>query len=193
MITKARFDVAAVKTSKSGVRLTVGPEGGPTEEISAELMLVATGRAANTEEIGLETTKVEVERGRHQGQRPDADPRAARLRDRRRDRRAVARPHGGARRDRCGAHDRRREGCPRDRLHGAAQGHVLPARDRLGRPDRGPVPGARPALQGRQGALPGDRQGDHRRRVRRLRQGDQEHRDGRHARRPSSSARTRPT
>jgi dihydrolipoamide dehydrogenase len=63
VITKARFDAAAVKTSKSGVRLTVGPEGGPTEEISAELMLVATGRAANTEEIGLETTKVEVERG----------------------------------------------------------------------------------------------------------------------------------
>jgi dihydrolipoamide dehydrogenase len=63
VITKARFDVAAVKTSKSGVRVTVGPEGGPTEEISAELMLVATGRAANTEEIGLETTKVEVERG----------------------------------------------------------------------------------------------------------------------------------
>ncbi|HEY2888961.1 MAG TPA: dihydrolipoyl dehydrogenase, partial [Candidatus Limnocylindrales bacterium] len=63
VITKARFDVAAVKTSKKGVSLTVGPEGGPTEEISAELMLVATGRAANTEEIGLETTKVEVERG----------------------------------------------------------------------------------------------------------------------------------
>jgi len=63
VITKARFDVAAVKTLKSGVRLSVGPEGGPTEEISADLMLVATGRAANTEEIGLETTKVEVERG----------------------------------------------------------------------------------------------------------------------------------
>jgi dihydrolipoamide dehydrogenase len=63
VITNARFDVAAVKTSKSGVRLSVGPEGGPTEEIKADLMLVATGRAANTEEIGLETTKVEVERG----------------------------------------------------------------------------------------------------------------------------------
>jgi dihydrolipoamide dehydrogenase len=63
VITKARFDVAAVKTSKSGVRLKVGPEGGSIEEISAELLLVATGRAANTEEIGLETTKVEVERG----------------------------------------------------------------------------------------------------------------------------------
>jgi dihydrolipoamide dehydrogenase len=63
VITKARFDVAAVKASKSGVRLTVGPEGGPTEEIKADLLLVATGRAANTEEIGLETTKAEVERG----------------------------------------------------------------------------------------------------------------------------------
>jgi dihydrolipoamide dehydrogenase len=63
VITNARFDVAAVKTSKSGVRLSVGPEGGPTEEIKADLMLVATGRAANTEEIGLETTKAEVERG----------------------------------------------------------------------------------------------------------------------------------
>jgi dihydrolipoamide dehydrogenase len=63
VITKARFDVAAVKTSKKGVSLSVGPEGGAVEEISADLMLVATGRAANTEEIGLETTKVEVERG----------------------------------------------------------------------------------------------------------------------------------
>ena len=35
----------------------------PTEEIAAEAMLVATGRAANVEDIGLETTKVEVERG----------------------------------------------------------------------------------------------------------------------------------
>ena len=63
VITNARFDVAGVKTSKKGVKLTVGPEGGPAEEISAELMLVAIGRAANVEEIGLETTSVEVERG----------------------------------------------------------------------------------------------------------------------------------
>ena len=63
VITSARFDIAKVRTSNKGVRLVVGPEGGPTEEIAAELMLVATGRAANVEEIGLETTKVEVERG----------------------------------------------------------------------------------------------------------------------------------
>jgi dihydrolipoamide dehydrogenase len=41
----------------------VGPEGEPAEEFRAEQLLVATGRAANVEEIGLETTKVEVDRG----------------------------------------------------------------------------------------------------------------------------------
>jgi dihydrolipoamide dehydrogenase len=63
VMTNARFDPATVKTTPDGVALTVGPEGGEPEEIQAELMLVATGRAANVEEIGLETTRVEVERG----------------------------------------------------------------------------------------------------------------------------------
>ena len=63
VITSARFDPAAVKSSKKGVSLSVGPEGKEPELLEAELMLVATGRAANVEEIGLETTKVEVERG----------------------------------------------------------------------------------------------------------------------------------
>ena len=63
VMTKARFDPAAVKADKKGVHLVVGPEGGATEELSAELMLVATGRAANVEELGLETTKVEVDKG----------------------------------------------------------------------------------------------------------------------------------
>jgi dihydrolipoamide dehydrogenase len=63
VITSARFDPAAVKSSKKGVSLSVGPEGKEPELLEAELMLVATGRAANVEGIGLETTKVEVERG----------------------------------------------------------------------------------------------------------------------------------
>ena len=63
VMTNARFDPAAVKVEADGVVVTVGPEGGATEEIRAEVMLVATGRAANVEEIGLETTRVEVERG----------------------------------------------------------------------------------------------------------------------------------
>ena len=63
VMTNARFDPAAVKVEADGVVVTVGPEGGATEEIRAEVMLVATGRAANIEGIGLETTRVEVERG----------------------------------------------------------------------------------------------------------------------------------
>src|SRR5436190_832146 len=41
----------------------VGPEGKDPAELRAEVMLVATGRAANIEDIGLETTKVETDRG----------------------------------------------------------------------------------------------------------------------------------
>ena len=63
VMTKARFDAAAVKTDKSGVGLMVGPEGTEPAELRAELLLVATGRAANIEDIGLETTKVETDRG----------------------------------------------------------------------------------------------------------------------------------
>ncbi len=63
VMTDARFDAASVKTSKSGVTVTVGPEGKDAAAVKAEVMLVATGRAANIEEIGLETTKVETERG----------------------------------------------------------------------------------------------------------------------------------
>jgi dihydrolipoamide dehydrogenase len=63
VITSARFDTKAVKTGKDGVTLSVGPEGKDASEIHAEVMLVATGRAANIEDIGLETTRVETDRG----------------------------------------------------------------------------------------------------------------------------------
>jgi dihydrolipoamide dehydrogenase len=63
VMTSARFDAASVKAGKSGVKLTVGPEGKEASEMSAELLLVATGRAPNVEEIGLETTRAELERG----------------------------------------------------------------------------------------------------------------------------------
>jgi len=63
VMTNARFDAASVKASKAGVRLVVGPEGKDAAEVTAELLLVATGRAANIEDIGLETTKVETDRG----------------------------------------------------------------------------------------------------------------------------------
>ena len=63
VMTGARFDAASVKVTKTGVSLVVGPEGKDATEIHAEMLLVATGRAANIEEIGLETTKVETDRG----------------------------------------------------------------------------------------------------------------------------------
>ena len=63
VITNARFDPASVKADDTGVSLLVGPDGKEPAELRAEMMLVATGRAANIEEIGLETTKVETDRG----------------------------------------------------------------------------------------------------------------------------------
>jgi len=63
VMTSARFDTKSVKTTKNGVSLTVGPDGKEATEIGAELLLVATGRAPNVEDIGLETTKAELERG----------------------------------------------------------------------------------------------------------------------------------
>jgi dihydrolipoamide dehydrogenase len=63
VMTNARFDPASVTADKDGICLMVGPDGKEPAELRAELMLVATGRAANLEDIGLETTKVEVDRG----------------------------------------------------------------------------------------------------------------------------------
>ena len=63
VMTKARFDTSAVKVGDDGVTLMVGPEGGAAEELKVEQLLVATGRAPNSEDIGLETTKVQLDRG----------------------------------------------------------------------------------------------------------------------------------
>jgi dihydrolipoamide dehydrogenase len=63
IMTNARFDAASVTTDEKGICADVGPEGKDKQELRAEMMLVATGRAANVEEIGLENTKVEIDRG----------------------------------------------------------------------------------------------------------------------------------
>ncbi len=63
VITSARFDPSAVKADDSGVSVMVGKEGEEPSELRAEQMLVATGRAANLEDIGLETTRAVVDRG----------------------------------------------------------------------------------------------------------------------------------
>ncbi len=63
VITSARFDAASVVAGDDGVRMTVGPDGGQADELAADMLLVATGRAANVEDVGLETTAAEVDRG----------------------------------------------------------------------------------------------------------------------------------
>ncbi len=63
VMTSARFDPAGVSVEKGGVCLMVGPDGKVPGELRAEMLLVAAGRAANIEDIGLESTKVETDRG----------------------------------------------------------------------------------------------------------------------------------
>jgi dihydrolipoamide dehydrogenase len=63
VMTDARFDPAAVTIDDDGVTLTAGPEGREASELRVEQLLVATGRAANIDDIGLETTRAEVDRG----------------------------------------------------------------------------------------------------------------------------------
>jgi dihydrolipoamide dehydrogenase len=62
VMTSARFDPSAVTADESGVRLMVGKEGQEPSELRAEQLLVATGRAANTDGVGLETTRAVVDR-----------------------------------------------------------------------------------------------------------------------------------
>ncbi len=63
VITNARFDAKSVKVEADCVKLTVGPEGKDATEIEAEMLLVAAGRATNVEDVGLDTTSAEVDRG----------------------------------------------------------------------------------------------------------------------------------
>jgi dihydrolipoamide dehydrogenase len=63
VMTKARFDTSSVKVAEDGVSITVGPEGEAAETLRFDQLLVATGRAPNSEGLGLETTRVELERG----------------------------------------------------------------------------------------------------------------------------------
>jgi len=63
VMTGARFDPESVTADDSGVRLMVGKEGDEPSELRADQMLVATGRAPNTDGVGLENTRAKVEKG----------------------------------------------------------------------------------------------------------------------------------
>src|SRR5207247_1771011 len=55
--------VENVRKTGKGVVLAVTLDGGKKEEVEAEKLLVAVGRKPITEKIGLENTKVELDRG----------------------------------------------------------------------------------------------------------------------------------
>lgn len=63
VITSARFDPASVTADDGGVRVMFGREGEEPAELRAAQMLVATGRAPNTDGVGLENTRAKVEKG----------------------------------------------------------------------------------------------------------------------------------
>jgi dihydrolipoamide dehydrogenase len=52
-----------IRKTEKGVALTVTLEGGKKEELEADKLLVAVGRKPITEGIGLESTRVELDRG----------------------------------------------------------------------------------------------------------------------------------
>ncbi len=52
-----------IERTGKGVKMSVALANGKTEVVEAEKLLVAVGRAPNTANIGLEKTKVEVDRG----------------------------------------------------------------------------------------------------------------------------------
>jgi dihydrolipoamide dehydrogenase len=55
--------VENIEKTDSGIRLQATLAGGKTEQVEAEKLLVAVGRKPNTENIGLENTRVELDRG----------------------------------------------------------------------------------------------------------------------------------
>lgn len=61
--TGARADGASVQKTDQGVRFQVTLADGKTETVEAEALLVAVGRRPNTENIGLEGTRIEIDRG----------------------------------------------------------------------------------------------------------------------------------
>jgi dihydrolipoamide dehydrogenase len=63
VITGARFDAGSVVVDENGVCLMVGRDGKEgQEEVRAEQLLVATGRAANSDNVGLETTRAKLDK-----------------------------------------------------------------------------------------------------------------------------------
>jgi dihydrolipoamide dehydrogenase len=58
-----RLDLGSIERNEGGVAVTVADADGKEQRLQAEILLVAVGRAANVEDIGIEGTGVVVDRG----------------------------------------------------------------------------------------------------------------------------------
>ena len=55
--------VEKIEKTKNGISVTFTPPDGKQQKVEAEKILIAVGRSPNTQNIGLETTKIKAERG----------------------------------------------------------------------------------------------------------------------------------
>jgi dihydrolipoamide dehydrogenase len=55
--------VEKIDKTKSGISVTITPPDGKQQKLDAEKILIAVGRAPNTTNVGLETTRIKPERG----------------------------------------------------------------------------------------------------------------------------------
>ncbi len=62
-LTGTRLDPSSVAQSEGGVAMTVAGEDGTEQRLDVEVLLVAVGRRANVEDVGLESCGVAVENG----------------------------------------------------------------------------------------------------------------------------------
>jgi dihydrolipoamide dehydrogenase len=62
-LTGHRLDLESVERTAGGVAVTVAGEDGAVRRLEAEVLLVAVGRAANVEDIGIEGTGIALDRG----------------------------------------------------------------------------------------------------------------------------------
>ena len=62
-LTGQRLDLESVQRTDGGVAVTVAGEDGVEQRLQAEVLLVAVGRAANVEDIGIEDSGVALDRG----------------------------------------------------------------------------------------------------------------------------------
>ena len=58
-----KLDLASIERNEGGVSVTVASGDGDEQRLQAEVLLVAVGRSANVEDIGIEGTDVEVKNG----------------------------------------------------------------------------------------------------------------------------------